>query len=42
MSIAAQQRAMSAAGISYNVTSPSAWLPPNNGGNFRTQGSGPH
>jgi hypothetical protein len=37
-SIAAQQRAMAAAGVApYNVTSPSAWLPSNNGGNFTTR-----
>jgi len=34
-SIAAQQRAMAAAGVApYDVTNPNAWLPPNNGGNF--------
>jgi hypothetical protein len=37
-SIAAQQRAMSAAGVApYNVTNPAAWLPPNNGGHFQTR-----
>lgn len=37
-SIGAQQRAMAAAGVApYNVTSPNAWLPANNGGNFTTR-----
>ncbi len=37
-SVAAQQRAMAAQGVApYNVTSPGAWLPPNNGGNFTTR-----
>ncbi len=37
-SIAAQQRAMTAAGVAPpNVTNPGAWLPPNNGGNFTTR-----
>jgi hypothetical protein len=34
-SLSAQKRAMAAAGVApYDVTNPSAWLPPNNGGNF--------
>jgi hypothetical protein len=41
MSVAAQQRAMAAAGVApYNVTSPSAWLPPNPGNTITTRTPG--
>jgi hypothetical protein len=41
--VAGQQRQMAAAGVApYDVTNPSAWLPPNNGGSFSNKSAPSH